>query len=438
LQCSLYIASTAVSPVKNTSRSIHALSPIEIGGTIARCGFALQDHVAACHCLDMLEDETLAQVWCETQDDVTLLWRNSLGEEVEFVQVKANELDQLWTIAKLLEKEQIPEAPNETGDGSPTQSGASAPVDGGIARASGASRHSGRSGKLPKRPKHCILEKSLQYDRCDEPVRFRIVTARPVADELAFLTRDIGSHLRDKTQPDYLKLIEKVKEKIGTFKSDNGNDCVFWIDRSVWRCVHSMDALKSNNLWRMNKIIERTGQYLATDQVEELYQQLLTRVYDGGLARWDIDARAKKITREELEAWFTQAVHNAAHPASFGTGRRLNEKLSDAGIASDQYEAIAEMRHRYRHERLTPKYDSTEKRTQVEADIRARLMTLRSNLDGMLIKVDGVEFHAMCINSINEARASLNEEQRPPAENLYGYMYDLADRCTHRFTRAKS
>ncbi len=40
---------------------------LRIGGTVAHRGFAVQDHIAAGHCLDMLEDSTLSQVWCETQ-----------------------------------------------------------------------------------------------------------------------------------------------------------------------------------------------------------------------------------------------------------------------------------------------------------------------------------------------------------------------------------
>jgi hypothetical protein len=97
--------------------SIHALAPLESGGTIARRGFAVQDHVAAGLCLDMLADPTLAQVWCESQDDITLVWLAGIAEEIEFVQVKSNELDQLWTIAKLMEKEKKQHADGTKTDG---------------------------------------------------------------------------------------------------------------------------------------------------------------------------------------------------------------------------------------------------------------------------------------------------------------------------------
>lgn len=389
--------------------SIHDLTPLEIGGTVARRGFAVQDHVAANHCLEMLENPALTQVWCETQDDVTLLWVNGHGEEVEFVQVKAHEFNQLWTIAKLLEKEN---AKDSDGNGS-------------------------SKSKQKKKEKHCILEKSLQYDRCKEPVRFRIVTTRPVKDELIHLTHPLNSPSRDKSAESYTALCEKLKEKVGSFKSVNGNDYTYWIDRTLWTWVHSLDTVSQQNCWRLSELVEKSGHFLARDQIAELYQRLLRKVYDGGLARWDTESGKKKIIRADLLAWFDEAVHSALHPGRSGTGKKLEAKLCEAAIDIDQHEAIAEMRHRYRLELLTPKY-SREIRTDAESQIRGRLMTLRAKLDGRLLDVDGAAFHAMCLEEINTVLESLNPNERQPAENLYGYMYDLADRCTHRFVRAKT
>ena len=425
--------------MSSVPRSIHDLPPLEIGGTVARRGFAVQDHIAAGHCLDMLEDQTLSQVWCETQDDVTLVWVNNSGEEVEFVQVKSNEFDQLWSIAKLLEKEKEKAKEGDEPESADAEGHAD---DNGEADGSGKAQDGPAETKPNKKSKkkdgRCILEKSLQYDRCKEPVRFRVVTSRPIKDELAFLAHPIGSTLRDKSKPDYLVLVEKLKEKLADFKSENGNDYTFWVDRTIWKWVHSLDAVKKDNLWRTSNLIEKSGQFLARDQIEELYQKLLTKVYDGGLARWDTEIGKKKILRADLLAWFTQAVTDAVHPGKLGTGKTLEGKLQAAGIPADQHEAIAEMRQRYRLERLTPKYDATETQLAVEGDIRGRLVTLRANLDGRLIDFDGVAFHALCINEVNAARLSLREQSRPPAEILYGYMYDLADRCTHRFVRANT
>jgi hypothetical protein len=374
----------------------------------------------------MLNDGALMQVWCETQDDVTLIWANGNTEEVEFVQVKSHEFEQLWSIAKLLEKETVSESKDD-GDTSTS----STKSRGSKGTATGESK----GGK--KRETRCILEKSLQYDRCQEPVRFRLVTVRAVKDELRYLTHPVGDAKRDKSKSDYVYLHSKVKEKIADFRSPNGNDCVFWLERTIWEWVDSLESLTQKNLWTTTKLVDDLGQYLTTDQVEEVYKRLLTRVYDAGLANWDRDASKKKIGRADLMAWFRQAVNEESHPAQFGTGKKLEEKLSDAGIPSDQFEAIAEMRHRYRLERLSPKY-AAGKVPVAEAGIRAKLMTLRARLDGQILEANGVAFHAMCLQAIDAIRASIKAKDRPDAEHLYGYMYALTDRCTHRFVRAKT
>jgi hypothetical protein len=76
-------------------KSIRELEPLETGGAEARQGLCIQDHVAAQFCIEMLRSPSLKEVWCETHDDVTLLWATGGSERVEFVQVKSHELDQL-------------------------------------------------------------------------------------------------------------------------------------------------------------------------------------------------------------------------------------------------------------------------------------------------------------------------------------------------------
>ena len=137
-----------------TAHSIHNLPPLERGGVVARHGFDVQDHVAAGFILLMLEIPELLQVWCETHDDITLIWQGPLGEEIEFVQVKSNELDQLWSVAKLCEREKRDADPK-----------------------------AGTS----------IYERSLANDRCCEPCRFRLVTCRPVQSDLYALTLPYSS-----------------------------------------------------------------------------------------------------------------------------------------------------------------------------------------------------------------------------------------------------
>jgi hypothetical protein len=81
--------------------SIHDLPPLEQGGPIARAGFLYQDHIGARFCIEMLRNTKLAAVWCETLDDITLIWTDCGEATAEFVQVKSNDLGQMWSVALL-------------------------------------------------------------------------------------------------------------------------------------------------------------------------------------------------------------------------------------------------------------------------------------------------------------------------------------------------
>ena len=384
------------------AKSIHTLTPLEIGGTVARRGFAVQDHVAAGLCLRMIEDTSLAQVWCESQDDVTLLWLNNSDEEVEFVQVKSNELDQLWTIAKLLEKEK-----RLAGDGMPK--------DG-----------------------HCILQKSLQFDRCSETVRFRIVTCRDVKEELRLLTYELKSPLRAANTPAFTDLLAAISAKLGDVSSQNGNGCSFWIERTRWYVVDSLEAIWNANLVKVAELVQANSQFLAIDQIREIYQALLIQVHDAGLADSRVDPNKKKLVRANATTWFVNAVNDAVHPARNGTSKTLERKLNDAKVATDIVETAASLRRRYRTALLTPKYSDSDKRLRMEGEIEARLQSLRADLDCQVLTDDGVAFHARCLREVKAVHDSLPPKDRPPLQNLQGYMYNLADRCTHRFVRASA
>src|SRR5260370_3025987 len=97
------------SPESRSQQSVHVLSPMNSGGVDARRGFDVQDHVAAGLCIRMLGDDQLRAVWCESHDDITLIWATTCGETAEFIQVKSSELDGLRSVRKLCEREVKPE-----------------------------------------------------------------------------------------------------------------------------------------------------------------------------------------------------------------------------------------------------------------------------------------------------------------------------------------
>ena len=144
----------------------------------------------------MLVEPSLKEVWCETLDDITLIWSDAGADRFEFVQAKSNEPDQLWSITLLCRRP---------------------------------------PGKSKKSPRDSIVQKSLAHDRGKEPCCFRIVTARDFKKELASFTLDTNAPGR-KTGVQLTKLaitFEKSHRVTPPPASPNGNGLAFWLERAV-------------------------------------------------------------------------------------------------------------------------------------------------------------------------------------------------------------
>jgi hypothetical protein len=346
----------------------------------------------------MLKAPELCQVWCENQDDITLIWRRQGGEEAEFVQVKSNEPDQLWSIAMLCCREK--KAQNPTGLGT------------------------------------SILERSLAYDRCCEPCRFRLVTCRPIKDELKLLGYPLDSAYRQGAKEDMQKLEQAVVAYVGGFLSSNKRDHSFWLSMAFWDVRHSLQGIKNQNLLELQALIEKDGEPLFRDQLEELYSSLLSKVRVAASARWDIDRSAKKIVRDDLVAWFQVTVAVLRHPVASGSGKALRGKLEAAGLPVDVIDAALGLRRDYRKESLTPKYTDDAGRELIEGEVSAVLLTLRSRLDAGNLEDTGVRFHSRCLDDLGNLHGTLPVTPRPPLALVHGCMYVITDRCGHRFRRA--
>jgi hypothetical protein len=338
-------------PVSTAAVSIRSLPPIEVGGTVARTGFHVQDHVAAGYCLQMCDSTDLVEVWCESQDDITLFWNIGAIEDVEFVQVKSDQLDQLWSIALLLSK-----------DGSMSKSAAG-------------------DGVSKKKPARCILEKSLQNDRGCEKSRFRIVTCRPVMEELKLLTLPLTSPHRAPTTAEFLNLVSRVTEKLGSFRSPNDNGCEYWVQHTHWVVIHAVRSIENDNILKVMQIAQSHGIVLLVGQARAVYEHILTRVHTAGLADWKTEREKKEIRRADFINWFARASHDAAHPGNGRAGKALHDKLKDANAADDLIESAGSMRLKYLSGLYTPKYSDPNLRDTIEGEIEARLMRLRAQLD---------------------------------------------------------
>jgi hypothetical protein len=378
-------------------RSIHELSPIETGGIEARKGFGFQDHVAAGFCIDKLTNPYLTQVWCETQDDITLIWDDEPGERVEFVQVKGNEPDQLWSISLLCQRDTKKKPADRVGTS--------------------------------------ILERSLTYDRCSEPCCFRIVTAMPVKEELKILTYAIESSHRQNATDEIEALKDKIAIRVGDYSSSNGRCCKFWVTSATWHALYSAESVKNRNLLELQRFLKSSGSVVFSDQAEELYNKLLFKVQQAGLARHEASPEAKKLRRDATIAWMRQEVEKIEHPIAPGSGKTLREKMETAGIPSDVIDSAIRLRQQYRMEMLTPHYQELADRRATTREVAGILHLLLSKLDAGKLDESGIAFHSLCLESLGALRPTFNVCPEPDLAFLFGCMYNIADRCGHRFMR---
>lgn len=374
-----------------STTSIHDVVPLETGGVVNRKGIDFQDHVAAGFCLDMLSTDSLIAVWCESQDDITLIRSFNNIEHVEFAQCKSNLLENFWSSSNLCQR---------------TKS------------ASGSS----------------ILEKSLQFDRIKEPSRFRIITQRPVSKELECLTIPSHDELNQKSMRDLVDLKKSIAKKLPDAKSPNQNGTDFWIDGATWDVRHSTDAVKARNILQLRKYTESLDEYFTTDQIETIYERIVQLVWNAGLACPKTRQSEKRITRSVFKAKVREYVELTKNPASEGIGVKLQEKMQDASIPPASIGLAQDQRKSYRQRRLDSGYLDTKTVAKLEESVRARLLRLKSQLDLGQIS-SGSSFHSMCLKELDDIATEISLDSQGLAF-LQGYMYNLTDRCQFRFSEA--
>jgi hypothetical protein len=103
-----------------------------------------------------------------------------------------------------------------------------------------------------------------------------------------------------------------------------------------------------------------------------------------------------------------------------------------ARISSGLIETAQEQRRFYRIRTLNPSYMDLSKREELEMETQAELHNLKAKLDAGKFGDTGVEFHSRCLESLKQIQA---KTENVPLSILQGYMYNLTDRCLHRFTR---
>lgn len=368
--------------------SIDNHQPDEEGGPTARSGLAYQDEIAVGIFLEMIGDPSIQKVHCETHDDI-IVKRLVVDEDiVEYVQVKSNEPDRLWSVAGMC----------ADGIGS-------------------------------------LCAKSLARDRHKETSRFRIVTLRAVTSELNVLTYPRYGSGREPSCEGLVKLSAAVKEKLPHAMSQKGNGIDYWLEHCLWQVCHDEDSIRHANLLKLMRLAAEQGTLLLPEQAEAIEDELRSWAYDAGRAFWIPDRAKKIISRPQLVSWWNAKLISIVDGAAFVSGGKLREKMDDAQLSEDQIRMALELRRDYALLVRTPRYMSEVDTPALQRRVKSELASLRAGQIAGQLASHGAIFHSICIQKMDEINQRLANNAEDQSAFLKGCMYDIADRCLHRFTR---
>jgi hypothetical protein len=373
--------------------SIEDTVPSEEGGPDARKGFNYQDEIAVGFLIQMLEDETLCRIHCETHDDLILVWsqQSSTVHIAEYVQVKAGEPDKLWSVADLCR----------------------------------AKSTAGTS----------IFEISLGRDRHKETSRFRLVTLRPVVQALVPLTYVCGTSGRELESEAMEALSGELDSRFPDIKSPKGNCSGYWLEHCRWDVRHDQETVRNDNMRRLLQLSIKAGAPLLIEQLEVILDELRAWAKASGDAKWVPDKAKKIISRVTMSAWWITKLTEIADGRAAVSGGKLGMKLHAADLPDEMIGLAIELRRHYAAAIRTTRYMEPERIERLQGRVKSEAMSLRSRHVAGQIALDGVGFHALCLERMDAVNAERENTADDQSAFLKGCLYDIADRYLLRFDR---
>lgn len=372
--------------------SVDEISPEEEGGPIARIGFSYQDEVAVGFLIDMLCSPSILKVHCESHDDILLVKCVDGIFFAEFIQVKGGELDQLWSVANLCSRK---------------------------ARVVGSS----------------IFEASLARDKHRELSRFRIVTHRPVMAALKVLTFPLGAPGREPDAQEVTGLLASIDQYFPGISSTKGNSAQYWVDNCLWDVRHDQKSIESANLLKLIKLSVHEGRCLLPEQAQVLLDELRQWAKSAGEARWNPDRDRKIIPRQTICAWWEKRITEIHVGATAPGGGKLAAKLNEIGAGQETIALAVEMRRDYAAAIRSPRYMADDQTVSLQQRVKSEMMSLRVRYSAGHLDIDGTAFLMMCLDRLNAMNGDRPAGEEDQAAFLQGCMYDITDRCLHRFSR---
>ncbi len=380
--------------------SVDDVKPAEEGGPTARIGFSYQDEVAVGLALEMLANPNVTKIHCETHDDmiVVSIEENPEGGKslvvAEYVQIKGGGAETLYSAANLC-------------------------------------------SRVDKKPGTSLFETSLGRDRHKEMSRFRLITNRPVKSELEILTYPLGAPGREVDGERFKSLVSDIAGRMSGVVSAKGNAGEYWCRNCLWEVRAERHNVRDANLRRILKLAQDDGWKIVYEQAEELLTELLGWMKAAGEARWEPDRARKIILRRELTAWWSRRRQELIDGASDTAGGKLSGKLRDIEAEDNQIAMAVDLRRRYSAAVRTSRYMEDDQIERLQLLVQSKMASLRGAYVAGEIDPSGQGFHALCLKALDEVSQVETVEGTDAAGFLKGCMYDITDRCLHRFARPR-
>jgi hypothetical protein len=359
--------------------SIYSFNSSIDGGRIARKGFIYQDHVGTRYLLNLILATDDCDIIFENEDDIVKIEKTTTPVIVEMIQVKSNNLDSRWSVSQILNLE--------------------------------------------------VLQKSLKRGRCSEEVKYRVITSYDVDSDLEILKLDFNNAERKADKLNSLiAAIEAKKSDIPA--NTKGQKVKDWVNNCIWsKYPDSIDSLRSENLLLLEDVLEKCFSIiLLPDQKQELYQKLLAFVQDSSSITYITHSK------KSLQDWFDEQLKEISKPK--GGTEKLIEKMNQAQLDSTLIETAKELKWAYSIDSLNNFYVSQSAINKFKLAAYSLFADLKVKLDAGELEIlgitEGFSFHKHCLEKID----ALAKAQNIDEGIAKGCMYDITNRCQHRFLKA--
>jgi hypothetical protein len=258
-----------------------------------------------------------------------------------------------------------------------------------------------------------------------------------VVNDLAILSLPRGAVGREPNGKRMIALRTDIDNRCAGTCSKKGNRSAFWLNNCLWDVRHGQQEIAKANLLALLRLAWGEQRLVLPEQGEVLLVELRSRAKTAGEARWEPNRDRKIITRGALRTWWDKRTAELLAGAEAPAGGKLADKLREVGAADEIVALALEMRRDYAGTMRTPRYMVDGETERLQARVKSEMMTLRTQYAAGQIDPDGLGFLSLC----QERLEAVNRDRPVGAEDrtafLYGCMYDIADRCLHRFTRPR-